>query len=68
MPSSYPCKWMRPLESLRQASQTRRLLTGLAIVVAINLFLYFKVHRPVKRLLTAVEYGFPRNHDLGPTG
>jgi signal transduction histidine kinase len=43
------------LESLRQASRTRRLLTGLAIVVAINLFLYFKVHRPVKRLLTAVE-------------
>jgi two-component system, NtrC family, sensor kinase len=43
------------LESLRRASRTRRLLTGLAIVVAINLFLYFKVHRPVKRLLTAVE-------------
>ena len=43
------------LESLRQASRTRRLLTGLAIVVAINLFLYFKVHRRVKRLLTAVE-------------
>jgi signal transduction histidine kinase len=43
------------LESLRQASRTRRLLTGLAIVVAINLFLYFKVHHPVKRLLTAVE-------------
>jgi two-component system NtrC family sensor kinase len=43
------------LESLRQASRTRRLLTGLAIVVAINLFLYFKVHRPVKQLLTAVE-------------
>jgi len=43
------------LESLRQASRNRRLLTGLAIVVAINLFLYFKVHRPVKRLLTAVE-------------
>jgi two-component system NtrC family sensor kinase len=43
------------LESLRQASRTRRLLTGLAIVVTINLFLYFKVHRPVKQLLTAVE-------------
>ena len=43
------------LESLRQASRTRRLLTGLTIVVAINLFLYFKVHRPVKHLLTAVE-------------
>lgn len=43
------------LESLRQASRTRRLLTGLTIVIAINLFLYFKVHRPVKRLLTAVE-------------
>jgi len=43
------------LESLQQASRTRRLLTGLAIVIAINLFLYFKVHRPVKQLLTAVE-------------
>ena len=43
------------LESLQQASRARRLLTGLAIVVAINLFLYFKVHRPVKQLLTAVE-------------
>jgi two-component system, NtrC family, sensor kinase len=43
------------LESILQASRTRRLQTGLAIVVAINLFLYFKVHRPVKRLLTAVE-------------
>ena len=43
------------LESLRQDSRTRRLLTGLIIVVAINLFLYFKVHRPVKHLLTAVE-------------
>ena len=43
------------LESLRQASRTRRLLTGLVIVVAINIFLYFKVHRPVKQLLTAVE-------------
>ena len=43
------------LDSLQQASRTRRLLTGAAIVIAINLFLYFKVHRPVKRLLTAVE-------------
>ena len=43
------------LESLRRASRTRRLLTGSVIVVAINLFLYFKVHRPVKQLLTAVE-------------
>ena len=43
------------LESMRQASRTRRLLTGLAIVLTINLFLYFKVHRPVKQLLTAVE-------------
>jgi two-component system, NtrC family, sensor kinase len=43
------------LESILQASRTRRLQTGLAIVVAINLFLYFKVHRPVKRLLTAIE-------------
>lgn len=43
------------LESLREASRTRRLLTGFIIVIVINLFLYFKVHRPVKRLLTAVE-------------
>ena len=43
------------LESMRQASRTRRLLTGLMLVVAINLFLYFKVHHRVKRLLTAVE-------------
>ena len=43
------------LESILQASRTRRLQTGLAIVVAINLFLYFKVHRRVKRLLTVVE-------------
>jgi len=43
------------LESMRQASRTKRLVTGLAIVVTINLFLYFKVHSPVKRLLTAVE-------------
>lgn len=43
------------LEFLRQASRLRRVLTGLTIIVAINLFLYFKVHRPVKQLLTAVE-------------
>ena len=43
------------LDSLQQDSRRRRLLTGMAIVLAINLFLYFKVHRPVKRLLTAVE-------------
>jgi signal transduction histidine kinase len=43
------------LESILQLSRLRRLQTGLAIVVAINLFLYFKVNRPVKRLLTAVE-------------
>src|SRR5262245_5370195 len=43
------------LDSLQQDSRTRRLLTGATIVVALNLFLYFKVHRPVKRLLTAVE-------------
>jgi two-component system, NtrC family, sensor kinase len=43
------------LESLRRDSTTRRLLTGTMIVIAINLFLHLKVHRPVKRLLTAVE-------------
>jgi two-component system, NtrC family, sensor kinase len=43
------------LESIQQASRTIRVQTGLLIVIAINLFLYFKVHRPVKRLLTAVE-------------
>ena len=56
------------LESLQQASRTRRLLTGLAIVVAINLFLYFKVHRPVKRAADRRRIGFQRNHDLGRTG
>lgn len=31
------------------------LLRGVIIVLAINLFLYFRVHHPVKRLLSAVE-------------
>lgn len=43
------------LESLRRSSRTRRLLTGAAIVIAINLFLFFKVHRPVKQVLGAIE-------------
>ncbi|HXV67355.1 MAG TPA: ATP-binding protein [Nitrospira sp.] len=43
------------LDALQRASRNRRLLTWLAIVIAINLFLYFKVHRPVKRVLSAIE-------------
>jgi signal transduction histidine kinase len=31
------------------------LIKGLVIVLAINLFLYFRVHRPVRALLSAVE-------------
>jgi two-component system NtrC family sensor kinase len=34
---------------------TRILIKGLVIVLAINLFLYFRVHRPVRALLSAVE-------------
>ena len=45
----------RALESMRQDSRIRRLLTWLTLVIAINLFLYFKVHRPVKRVLSAIE-------------
>jgi len=43
------------LESLYRTSRVRRLLTGLTIVVALNVFLYFKVHRPLKRVLSAIE-------------
>jgi two-component system, NtrC family, sensor kinase len=43
------------LESMRRISRIRRLLTWLTIVIAINLFLYFKVHRPVNRVLSAIE-------------
>lgn len=43
------------LDSFQRASRQRRLLTWLAIVMAINVFLYFKVHRPVKRVLSAIE-------------
>ena len=39
----------------RRLSITRRLLTGGVIVLAINLFLYWYVHRPVRALLSAVE-------------
>jgi len=34
---------------------TRIWVKGLVIVLAINLFLYFRVHRPVRALLSAVE-------------
>jgi signal transduction histidine kinase len=43
------------LDTFQGASRQRRLLTWLAIVIAINVFLYFKVHRPVKRVLSAIE-------------
>jgi signal transduction histidine kinase len=41
--------------SQRRLKLTRILVNGLVIVVAINLFLYFRVHRPVNALLSAVE-------------
>jgi len=41
--------------SQRRLKMTRILANGLVIVVAINLFLYFRVHRPVNVLLSAVE-------------
>lgn len=43
------------LDAFQRTSRHRRLLTWLAIVMAINVFLYFKVHRPVKRVLSAIE-------------
>ncbi|MGH7233792.1 MAG: sensor histidine kinase [Nitrospiraceae bacterium] len=43
------------LEYQRRLSITRRLLTGGVIVLAINLFLYWYMHRPVRALLTAVK-------------
>ncbi|HJU05620.1 MAG TPA: ATP-binding protein [Nitrospiraceae bacterium] len=43
------------LEYQRRLSITRRLLTGGVIVLAINLFLYWYVHRPVRALLSAVK-------------
>lgn len=41
--------------SHRRQELTRILVKGLVIVLAINLFLYFRVHRPVRALLSAVE-------------
>lgn len=41
--------------SQRRLELTRILIKGLVIVLAINLFLYFRVHRPVNALLSAVE-------------
>ena len=41
--------------SQRRLELTRILIKGLVIVLAINLFLYFRVHRPVRALLSAVE-------------
>lgn len=43
------------LEYQRRLSLARRLLTWAMVVLAINLFLYLKVHRPVGTLLSAVE-------------
>jgi two-component system NtrC family sensor kinase len=39
----------------RRLELTRILIKGLVVVLAINLFLYFRVHRPVIALLSAVE-------------
>jgi signal transduction histidine kinase len=43
------------LDAFQRTSRQRRLLTWLAIVVAINVFLYFRVHRPLKHVLSAIE-------------
>ncbi|MGQ0696558.1 MAG: sensor histidine kinase [Nitrospiraceae bacterium] len=43
------------LDAVQHVSRVRRLLTWVAIVVVINLFLYLKVHRPVKQVLSAIE-------------
>ena len=43
------------IEAFRRISRIRRLMTAVVIVVVINLFLYFKVHRPLRRVLTAIE-------------
>ncbi len=43
------------LDYQRRLSLKRRLVTGTVIVLVINLFLYLKVHRPVRALLAAVE-------------
>ena len=42
-------------KSQRRLELTRILIKGLVIGLAINLFLYFRVHRPVRALLSAVE-------------
>jgi two-component system NtrC family sensor kinase len=42
-------------KSQRRLEVTRILVKGVVIVLAINLFLYFRVHRPVRALLSAVE-------------
>ena len=41
--------------SQRRLELTRILIKGAVVVLAINLFLYFRVHRPVRTLLSAVE-------------
>jgi two-component system, NtrC family, sensor kinase len=43
------------LEYQHQLSSSRRVITGAVIVLAINVFLYWYVHRPVGALLTAVK-------------
>jgi two-component system, NtrC family, sensor kinase len=43
------------VESLRRVSRIRRLVTWLTVIIAINLFLYFKVHRPLQRVRIAIE-------------
>ena len=43
------------LEYQHQLSLSRRVITGAVIALAINVFLYWYVHRPVGALLTAVK-------------
>ncbi len=43
------------LDYQHQLSLSRRVITGAVIVLAINVFLYWYVHRPVGALLTAVK-------------
>jgi signal transduction histidine kinase len=48
-------KFDKVFDYQRQVSLWRRLITAAIIVIAINLFLFAKVHRPVGTLLSAVE-------------
>lgn len=43
------------LDAMQRTNRNRRIITGLAVVFAINLFLYINVHRPLHRVLSAIE-------------